>query len=259
VDGLGVTGPALTVSPVIADQLRLSLRFLSLVQEPLSIRESALGLSGRRNLPQRGGEPYLGCDSGSFCQTCRLVDVEEPRLGLPRALSCRPCLIRGSPRDLDGGVLARICHAARVEPVDERGKCPRGSRDTGRGTHPCVGQALVVPSDPRELSCLFSSCGQRTGWADRDHVIPHAHGGATDCANLCCLCRSHHRLKTLARGWAFVMDDDGTLHVNHTLRGHPTTRPPGVRPPGPRLPAPDPPAVDSRPPDATPDDEFPPF
>ena len=73
-------------------------------------------------------------------------------------------------------------------------------------------------------------------------------------SNLCCLCHSHHRLKTLARGWRFVMDPDGTLHVSTPSGVTRTTRPPGMHPP-----APDPPEVDSWPPDATPDDGFPPF
>ncbi len=87
------------------------------------------------------------------------------------------------------------------------------------------------------------------GWADRDHVIPHADGGPTDCANLCCLCRSHHRLKTHARGWRFAMDPDGTLHVTTPSGVTRTTRPPGTRLPddlllvrigGPPEPDPDP-------------------
>ncbi|SFT49984.1 hypothetical protein SAMN05660657_01076 [Geodermatophilus amargosae] len=36
----------------------------------------------------------------------------------------------------------------------------------------------------RDRTCRFPTCGQRVGWADADHVIPHAHGGPTDCANL---------------------------------------------------------------------------
>jgi hypothetical protein len=89
------------------------------------------------------------------------------------------------------------------------------------------------------------------GWADRDHVVPHDCGGPTDCANLCCLCRSHHRLKTHARGWRFVMDPDGTLHVTTSSGVTRTTRPPGLR-----APAPDPPEADHPPP---PDDEPTPF
>jgi hypothetical protein len=37
----------------------------------------------------------------------------------------------------------------------------------------------------RDRACRFPDCGQRVGWVDRDHVLPHAAGGPTDCANLC--------------------------------------------------------------------------
>jgi hypothetical protein len=94
----------------------------------------------------------------------------------------------------------------------------------------------------RDRTCRFPTCGQRVGWADADHVIPHACGGATDCANLCCLCRSHHRLKTFAPGWRFVMDDDGVLTVTTPSGVTRTTRPPGMRPPPePSPPGPSPP------------------
>ena len=71
-----------------------------------------------------------------------------------------------------------------------------------------------------------------------DHVVPHACGGATDCADLCCLCRSHHRLETPARGWRFPMRRGGVLTVTTPSGTTGTTRPPGMRPPAP---APDPP------------------
>jgi hypothetical protein len=103
----------------------------------------------------------------------------------------------------------------------------------------------------RDRACRFPNCGQRVGWADRDHVIPHADGGPTDCANLCCLCRSHHRLKTHARGWRFAMDPDGVLHVTTPSGVTRTTRPPGLR-----APAPAPLEADGPPP---PDDDPPPF
>jgi hypothetical protein len=79
----------------------------------------------------------------------------------------------------------------------------------------------------RDRTCRHPGCGNRAGWADLDHVIPHARGGPTACENLCCLCRRHHRLKTHARGWRFVMDDDGTLHVTTPTGTTRTTRPPG--------------------------------
>jgi hypothetical protein len=85
----------------------------------------------------------------------------------------------------------------------------------------------------RDRRCRQPNCGQRAGWADHDHVIPHGQGGETACTNLCCLCRSHHRLKTFARGWDFRMDPDGTLHVTSPSGVTRTTRPPGRRPPEP--------------------------
>ena len=86
-------------------------------------------------------------------------------------------------------------------------------------------------------------------------MIAHASGGETACENLCCLCRSHHRLKTFARGWRFVMDDDGTLHVTTPSGVTRTTRPPGLRRPQPEPPPEEREAV---PPQDEPDDP-PPF
>jgi hypothetical protein len=90
-----------------------------------------------------------------------------------------------------------------------------------------------------------------------DHVVPHAHGGATDCANPCCLCRSHHRLETSARGRRFTMSDDGVLTVTTPSGITRTTRPPGMRPPDD---AGSPRQRTGAPPSRTgPDDEPPPF
>ncbi|MGY1856988.1 DUF222 domain-containing protein [Modestobacter sp. SYSU DS0290] len=110
----------------------------------------------------------------------------------------------------------------------------------------------------RDRRCRFPNCGQRVGWADLDHVIPHSCGGVTDCANLCCLCRSHHRLKTHAPGWRFAMTPDGTLRVTTPSGVTRTTRPPGRRPPDP-----EPPecrsAAGPEPPPPGPDHDPPPF
>jgi hypothetical protein len=91
----------------------------------------------------------------------------------------------------------------------------------------------------RDRHCRMPNCGARTGWADHDHVVPHSCGGETTCTNLCCLCRSHHRLKTFAKGWIFVMEDDGTLHVTTPSGVTRTTRPWALRRPPPSEPPPD--------------------
>ena len=80
----------------------------------------------------------------------------------------------------------------------------------------------------RDRTCRHPGCGNRAGWADLDHVVAHAEGGATDCINLCCLCRRHHRLKTHARGWRYVMTSDGVLTVTTPSGVTRVSRPPGM-------------------------------
>jgi hypothetical protein len=75
----------------------------------------------------------------------------------------------------------------------------------------------------------------------------------TDCTNLCCLCRRHHRLKTHAPGWRFVMSPDGVLSVTTPSGVTRSTRPPGLHLPDELVLAP----VGGPPPD--PADDPPPF
>jgi hypothetical protein len=118
--------------------------------------------------------------------------------------------------------------------------CPvAGSPPPTEAYEPTDAQRAFVTT--RDRRCRFPNCGQRVGWADLDHVIAHACGGETDCTNLCCLCRSHHRLKTFAPGWRFTMTNDGTLQVTTPSGVTRTTRPPGLRPPPAPPPEPEPP------------------
>jgi hypothetical protein len=80
----------------------------------------------------------------------------------------------------------------------------------------------------RDRTCGPPSCVQPVGRVDLDHVVPYP-DGATDCDNLCCLCRRHHRLKTHAPGWRFVLTRDGRLEVTTPSGITRTTRPPGLR------------------------------
>jgi hypothetical protein len=50
----------------------------------------------------------------------------------------------------------------------------------------------------RDRTCRHPGCGQPVARVDLDQVDAYADGGPTDCANLCCLCRRHHRMKTHA-------------------------------------------------------------
>ena len=80
----------------------------------------------------------------------------------------------------------------------------------------------------RDRTCRHYGCSNRAGWADLDHVLAHAEGGETDCTNLCCLCRRHHRLKTHAHGWRYVMTPDGVLTITTPSGVTRVSRPPGM-------------------------------
>jgi CBS domain-containing protein len=104
----------------------------------------------------------------------------------------------------------------------------------GLGPPPAVDRYVPSPAQrrfgrARDRTCRHPGCGNRAGWADLDHVVAHAEGGQTDCANLCCLCRRHHRLKTHARGWSYVMTSDGVLTVTTPTGVTRVSRPPGMR------------------------------
>jgi hypothetical protein len=155
--------------------------------------------------------------------------------------------------DQDGRLLATVT-AAELGLLAKRG-CPEHLGvdcdcvvlDVPPSTHaygPTAAQQRFVTT--RDRRCRFPNCGQRVGWADLDHVVAHGDGGGTTCPNLCCACRSHHRLKTFARGWSFRMEPDGTLHVTSPSGVTRTTRPPGLRRPDPEPPPDDP--ADDRPP-----------
>ncbi|MCV2488292.1 HNH endonuclease [Geodermatophilus sp. YIM 151500] len=79
----------------------------------------------------------------------------------------------------------------------------------------------------RDRHCRMPGCRRRPGRLDIDHAVAHADGGATDCCNLCCLCRTHHRIKTFARGWRFEFLSDGRLIVRTPSGVTRTTAPPG--------------------------------
>jgi hypothetical protein len=81
----------------------------------------------------------------------------------------------------------------------------------------------------RDRTCRHPGCRRSAAWTDADHVVAHAEGGETDCANLCCLCRRHHRLKTHAPHWRFTMTEDGVLSVTTPSGVTRSTRPPGLR------------------------------
>jgi hypothetical protein len=82
----------------------------------------------------------------------------------------------------------------------------------------------------RDLTCRQPGCHRPAEYCDLDHAIPYG-CGPTHPANLRCLCRKHHLLKTFwtgATGWQDQQLPDGTI-VWTAPTGHQYRSPPGSR------------------------------
>jgi hypothetical protein len=108
------------------------------------------------------------------------------------------------------------------EPAPGSGLCPPSPTTAYR---PTAEQRRFVKA--RDRRCRWPGCRRAPGRCDLDHGIAHADGGPTDCWNLCCLCRRHHRIKTFARGWSFTLRADGRLIVRTPSGVTRVTWPPG--------------------------------
>ena len=71
-------------------------------------------------------------------------------------------------------------------------------------------QALADFVRCRDLTCRFPGCERPALDADIDHTIAYGDGGPTHAANLKCLCRLHHLLKTFW-GWRDQQLPDATI------------------------------------------------
>jgi Domain of unknown function (DUF222) len=97
----------------------------------------------------------------------------------------------------------------------------------------------------RDRRCRFPGCRARAIRCDLDHTTPWPHGDTSE-ANLCCLCRHHHRLRHQAPGWRITHLPDGglqwTLPGGTTITTHPPRAgtdddlPPPTPPPPPQPP-----------------------
>jgi hypothetical protein len=66
------------------------------------------------------------------------------------------------------------------------------------------GQRLALAA--RDGGCCFPGCDRPAAWAEVHHIIAWLIGGDTDLANMCLLCRYHHR-HFEALGWEVFMQD----------------------------------------------------
>ncbi|WP_460683072.1 HNH endonuclease signature motif containing protein [Modestobacter lapidis] len=158
------------------------------------------------------------CSGGLQAPAGGILDIAltDPLTGALRATVTRGELARRARRGCPRHAPGAGCSC----PVLDRP--PRVDRYT-----PTPAQRRYVRA--RDRTCRHPGCRRPAARTDLDHVVPHGAGGPTDCANLCCLCRRHHRLKTHAPGWRFTMTPDGILSVTTPSGVTRTTRPPGHR------------------------------
>ena len=220
------------------------------VTAQLTVIAPLTSLTGRGEAPgEVGGQPITAAHLRALLTTLDAIGVRAPEGGsLALAITDPDGTLRATCTPDQLARLAR--RGCRTHPGGDCA-CPLLDRPPATNSYqPTDAQKLFVRT--RDRTCRFPHCTRPVGLADCDHVIAHSAGGATCCTNLCCLCRSHHRLKTFAPGWQFVMDPDGTLHVTTPAgitRSTPAPgriHPPGAPPPQPfaarRTRSPDPPA-----------------
>ncbi|NNM44767.1 HNH endonuclease signature motif containing protein [Knoellia koreensis] len=75
----------------------------------------------------------------------------------------------------------------------------------------------------RDGHCRFPGCTIAARFCDIDHVVPWPIG-ATDPANLICLCRRHHRIKQ-RQGWQAILLAGGIVQWTDPTGKHTTTNP----------------------------------
>lgn len=79
----------------------------------------------------------------------------------------------------------------------------------------------------RDRTCRHFGCTRKAVHADLDHHRRWPDGD-TEVCNMCCYCRTHHRLKHQAPRWTRQLHSDGTLAITTPTGNTRITRPPGT-------------------------------
>ena len=169
----------------------------------------------------------------------------EPHDGTPGELGWIGSVLPESAREVALGALREMSGGrvgVRWIGVDDGG-CAVAVTGTAYQASPLLRAAV----EARDVRCRFPSCSRPAERCDCDHNDPFPRGPTTE-ANLCCLCRRHHRLKTHGR-WRLERGPNGALRWSSprgaTYVTHPGLWHDPIDPPwwvDPELPAPEDPA-----------------
>ncbi|QHP86578.1 HNH endonuclease [Mycolicibacterium monacense DSM 44395] len=138
----------------------------------------------------------------------------------PQQSACRaPAFVIGAGVT-NPTVLAAFLHRARLRTIQHPGNAPPEP-------HYRPSAALQDFVRCRDLTCRFPGCDAPATRCDIDHTVPWP-AGPTCAANLKCLCRKHHLLKTFwtgENGWRDEQFADGTIVWTSPSGQTYTTRP----------------------------------
>ncbi|MEB3068941.1 HNH endonuclease signature motif containing protein [[Mycobacterium] vasticus] len=123
---------------------------------------------------------------------------------------------------IPGPLLSQLIRrGATVKPLHHPGDAPAQPR-----YRPSTALAAFIRA--RDMTCRFPGCDRPATACDIDHAIAYP-AGPTHPANLRCLCRKHHLLKTFwtgDTGWHNTQNPDGTIEWTSPT-GHTYTTTPG--------------------------------
>jgi hypothetical protein len=170
--------------------------------------------TGAQRLPCRCGQPT--CPAATTPVPSPVVIHIVANQSTVAGTSPEPAAIIGTDALIPAELVAQLAGSARMRPLVHPGDAP-----PERGYVPSRALADFVRC--RDLTCRFPGCDRPAVEADLDHTIPYSQGGHTHAANLKCLCRLHHLIKTFW-GWRDQQLPDGTvIWTSPSGRTHVTT------------------------------------
>jgi hypothetical protein len=147
-----------------------------------------------------------------------ITEALTPQPGTGPAAT-KPAVVMGGAIMPAPLLAAKLADTATIRPVIHPGDSPPEPRYV-------ASPALARFVRCRDLTCRCPGCDAPADHCDIDHTIAYP-VGPTQAANLKCLCRKHHLLKTFW-GWLDRQRPDGTV-IWTTPGGHTYTTHPGSR------------------------------